>query len=40
MPELPEVETVANGVHRRVHGRRILSVWGLPLVQTERMVRP
>ncbi len=27
MPELPEVETVANGVHERVHGRRIVSVW-------------
>jgi formamidopyrimidine-DNA glycosylase len=27
MPELPEVETVANGVHERVHGRTILSVW-------------
>jgi formamidopyrimidine-DNA glycosylase len=27
MPELPEVETIANGVHQRVHGRRILSVW-------------
>jgi formamidopyrimidine-DNA glycosylase len=27
MTELPEVETVANGVHERVHGRRILSVW-------------
>ncbi len=27
MPELPEVETVANGVHRRVHGQTILSVW-------------
>jgi formamidopyrimidine-DNA glycosylase len=27
MPELPEVETVANGVHDRVHGRTILSVW-------------
>ena len=27
MPELPEVETVANGVHQRVHGRRIASVW-------------
>jgi formamidopyrimidine-DNA glycosylase len=27
MPELPEVETVANGVHERVHGRRIISVW-------------
>jgi formamidopyrimidine-DNA glycosylase len=27
MPELPEVETVANGVNERVRGRRILSVW-------------
>jgi formamidopyrimidine-DNA glycosylase len=27
MPELPEVETIANGVHVRVAGRRILSVW-------------
>jgi formamidopyrimidine-DNA glycosylase len=27
MPELPEVETVANGVHERVHGERIESVW-------------
>jgi formamidopyrimidine-DNA glycosylase len=27
MPELPEVETVANGVHARVRGQRILSVW-------------
>ncbi len=27
MPELPEVETVANGVHDRVHGQRILTVW-------------
>ena len=27
MPELPEVETVANGVHQRVHGQRIDSVW-------------
>ena len=27
MPELPEVETVANGVHQRVHGQRIRSVW-------------
>jgi len=26
MPELPEVETVANGVHQRVHGQTILSV--------------
>jgi formamidopyrimidine-DNA glycosylase len=27
MPELPEVETIANGVNARVAGRRILSVW-------------
>jgi formamidopyrimidine-DNA glycosylase len=27
MPELPEVETVANGVNARVRGRRITSVW-------------
>ena len=27
MPELPEVETVANGVHARVRGQRIVSVW-------------
>jgi len=27
MPELPEVETVANGVHERVQGQTILSVW-------------
>jgi formamidopyrimidine-DNA glycosylase len=27
MPELPEVETVANGVQERVRGRRIVSVW-------------
>ncbi|HEY1807787.1 MAG TPA: bifunctional DNA-formamidopyrimidine glycosylase/DNA-(apurinic or apyrimidinic site) lyase [Acidobacteriaceae bacterium] len=27
MPELPEVETIANGVHRRVHGDTIVSVW-------------
>jgi len=26
MPELPEVETVANGVHRRIHGQTILAV--------------
>ncbi|HEX3987632.1 MAG TPA: DNA-formamidopyrimidine glycosylase [Acidobacteriaceae bacterium] len=26
MPELPEVETIANGVHRRIHGDSILSV--------------
>jgi formamidopyrimidine-DNA glycosylase len=27
MPELPEVETIANGVHTRVHGQTIRSVW-------------
>lgn len=27
MPELPEVETIANGVHQRIHGQTILSVW-------------
>jgi formamidopyrimidine-DNA glycosylase len=27
MPELPEVETVANGVHARVKGQTVRSVW-------------
>ncbi|HEU5339675.1 bifunctional DNA-formamidopyrimidine glycosylase/DNA-(apurinic or apyrimidinic site) lyase [Edaphobacter sp.] len=27
MPELPEVETIANGVHARTHGQTILAVW-------------
>jgi len=27
MPELPEVETIAAGVHARVHGARIVRVW-------------
>lgn len=27
MPELPEVETIATGVHRRLRGDTILSVW-------------
>ena len=27
MPELPEVETIANGVHERVHGETVRSVW-------------
>jgi formamidopyrimidine-DNA glycosylase len=27
MPELPEVETVANGVHERTQGQTIVSVW-------------
>src|ERR1700716_1616824 len=27
MPELPEVETIANGVHERIHGQTIHAVW-------------
>ena len=27
MPELPEVETIANGVNERVRGARIVAVW-------------
>jgi formamidopyrimidine-DNA glycosylase len=27
MPELPEVETIANGVHDRIHGETIRSAW-------------
>jgi formamidopyrimidine-DNA glycosylase len=27
MPELPEVETIARGVHERIHGDRIVEVW-------------
>jgi formamidopyrimidine-DNA glycosylase len=27
MPELPEVETIANGVHARIHGQTVRSVW-------------
>jgi formamidopyrimidine-DNA glycosylase len=27
MPELPEVETIANGVHTRTHGQTVRSVW-------------
>ena len=34
MPELPEVETIANGVHARVHGTRILRVWTSDKPQT------
>jgi formamidopyrimidine-DNA glycosylase len=30
MPELPEVETIANGVHRLLHGDIILSTWFSP----------
>jgi formamidopyrimidine-DNA glycosylase len=34
MPELPEVETVANGVHDRTHGQTIRSVWTSDKPQT------
>ena len=34
MPELPEVETVANGVHERIQGDTILSVWTSDKPQT------
>jgi formamidopyrimidine-DNA glycosylase len=27
MPELPEVETVANGVHARIHRQTVVSIW-------------
>ena len=27
MPELPEVETIARGVHERVRGDRIVQAW-------------
>jgi len=40
MPELPEVETIANGVHARVHGRRILSVWTSGKPQTFKSPEP
>ena len=34
MPELPEVETIANGVNERVRGHRIVSVWTSGMPQT------
>ncbi len=34
MPELPEVETIAAGVHARVHSARIASVWTSGAPQT------
>jgi formamidopyrimidine-DNA glycosylase len=40
MPELPEVETIANGVQARVHGRRILSVWTSGKPQTFKSPEP
>jgi formamidopyrimidine-DNA glycosylase len=40
MPELPEVETVANGVHDRVHGQRIERVWTSGKPQTFKSPEP
>jgi formamidopyrimidine-DNA glycosylase len=40
LPELPEVETVANGVHDRVRGRRIVSVWTSGKPQTFKSPEP
>ena len=40
MPELPEVETVANGVHARVHGQRIEHVWTSGKPQTFKSPEP
>ena len=40
MPELPEVETVANGVHARVAGTRIESVWTSGKPQTFKSPEP
>jgi formamidopyrimidine-DNA glycosylase len=34
MPELPEVETIANGVNERVRGHRIVGVWTSGMPQT------
>lgn len=34
MPELPEVETIANGVNDRVRGHRIVTVWTSGMPQT------
>ncbi len=39
MPELPEVETVANGVHVRVAGESIVSVWMSDKPQTFKSPR-
>lgn len=40
MPELPEVETVANGVHARVAGQRIARVWTSGKPQTFKTPEP
>jgi formamidopyrimidine-DNA glycosylase len=40
MPELPEVETIAAGVHARVHGTRIIRVWTSGKPQTFKSPEP
>ena len=40
MPELPEVETIAAGVHARVHGARIVLVWTSGKPQTFKSPEP
>jgi len=40
MPELPEVETIAAGVHARVHGARIAAVWTSGKPQTFKSPEP
>ena len=40
MPELPEVETIAAGVHARVHGARITRVWTSGKPQTFKSPEP
>ncbi len=40
MPELPEVETVANGVDARVRGQRIVRVWTSGKPQTFKSPEP
>jgi formamidopyrimidine-DNA glycosylase len=40
MPELPEVETIAAGVHARVHGQRIARVWISGKPQTFKSPEP
>ena len=40
MPELPEVETIAAGIHARVQGRRITRVWTSGKPQTFKSPEP
>ena len=40
MPELPEVETIAAGVHARVHGQRVVRVWTSGKPQTFKSPEP